>query len=138
MSNLIRRAISAAPVWALAAVGFLVGGLFAAPPTHGQEATEQAAPAPEDTGLLSADELRVVVAPIAFYPDEVLAVVLPASTTGLQVVEAGRFLEKRKTDTSLKPDEDWDPSVAALINYPDVVNLMNADLDWTQKLGDAV
>lgn len=123
------------------AIGFLVIGLCAVGVARSQEATEvpeQEAAAPDDAGLLSADELRVVVAPIAFYPDEVLAVVLPASTTGLQVVEAGRFLEKQKTDSSLKPDEDWDPSVVALINYPDIVNLMNADLDWTQKLGDAV
>jgi hypothetical protein len=72
------------------------------------------------------------------YPDDVLAVVLPASTTGIQIVEAERFLEKRKTDTSLEPKEDWDPSISALINYPDVVALLNADLDWTQELGDAV
>jgi Protein of unknown function (DUF3300) len=143
MNSLPRNATSAPSGWALAAIVLLVVALCVAAPVRsqeatGQEATEQEAAAPADADLLSADELRVVVAPIAFYPDEVLAVVLPASTTGLQVVEAGRFLEKQKTDTSLKPDEDWDPSVVALINYPDVVNLMNADLDWTQKLGDAV
>jgi hypothetical protein len=137
MNSLIRSAMSAVPGWALVAIGFFVVGLCAAPSARSQEATEQEAAAP-DAELLSADELRVVVAPVALYPDDVLAVVLPASTTGLQIVEAGRFLEKRKTDESLKPDEDWDPSVAALINYPDVVDLLNADLDWTQKLGDAV
>jgi Protein of unknown function (DUF3300) len=103
-----------------------------------QEAEEPEAAAAEDDGLLSADELRVVVAPIAFYPDDVLAVVLPASTTGIQVVQAERFLEKQKSDPSLKPNEEWDPSILALINYPDVITLLNADLDWTERLGNAV
>lgn len=138
MNSLIRSAMSAVPGSALVAIGFFVAGLCAAPPARGQEETGQEAAATDDAQLLSADELRVVVAPVALYPDDVLAVVLPASTTGIQIVEAARFLEKRKADPALKPDEDWDPSVAALINYPDVVNLLNADLDWTQKLGDAV
>lgn len=102
-----------------------------------QDTTQEAA-ATDAEQLLTPEELRVVVAPIAFYPDDVLAIVLPASTTGLQLVEAQRFLEKHKTDASLQPDKDWDPSVLALINYPDVVERLNADLDWTQRLGDAV
>lgn len=90
------------------------------------------------TGQLDAEALRVVVAPIALYPDDVLAVVLPASTTGLQIVQAQRYLDKHKTDSTAQPNSDWDPSVLALLNYPDVLSRMNADLDWTTKLGDAV
>ena len=48
------------------------------------------------------------------------------------------FLEKQAADSSLQPNPDWDPSVLALINYPDVIDLMNADLDWTERLGNAV
>jgi uncharacterized protein DUF3300 len=114
-------------------------------PLHGmiavaqaQDTTAQEAAATDVAQPLTPEELRVIVAPIAFYPDEVLAVVLPASTMGLQLVQAQRFLEKRKTDTSLQPDKEWDPSVLALINYPDVIDRLNADLDWTQRLGDAV
>ena len=103
-----------------------------------QEAETEEAALEADDGLLSADELRVVVAPVAFYPDEILAVVLPASTTGIQLVQAQRFLEKTRSDASLQPNKDWDPSVLALINYPDVIDLLNADLDWTERLGDAV
>jgi hypothetical protein len=105
---------------------------------------EQTATAPtDDTGapattLLTADELREVVAPVAFYPDELLAIVLPAATQPLQLVEAARFLEKQKANPDLKPDEDWDPAVIALLNYPDVIKLMNDDLDWTQRLGNAI
>jgi hypothetical protein len=75
---------------------------------------------------------------VALYPDDLLALVLPASTQPLQIVEAGRLLEKRKTDPTLQPPKTWDPSVVSLLNYPEVVELMNADLTWTQQLGTSV
>ena len=89
-------------------------------------------------GKLSPQELEKLVGPIALYPDELVGIVLPASTNALQVVSAARFLQKQKKDSSLKPDENWDPSVLGLLNYPEVINLMNQDLEWTQNLGDAV
>ena len=88
--------------------------------------------------LLSAADLEDLVGPVALYPDDLLAIVLPASTYPLQVVQAARFLERLETDPSLKPDEDWDDSVTALLNYPEVVTLMNEDIDWTWRLGEAV
>jgi hypothetical protein len=127
MASSIHIATSAIRRWALVAVFVGAAALYSAAASHGQDATAQEAALTDPGQLLSPEELRVVVAPVALYPDDVLAVVLPASTTGLQVVEAARFLEKRKTDSSLKPNEDWDPSIAAVINYPDVVNLLNAD-----------
>jgi hypothetical protein len=107
-----------------------------------QDQTAAAAPADEAAGgaapMLTADELRELVAPVALYPDDLLAIVLPATTQPLQIVEAARFLEKQKTNKDLKPNENWDPSVLALLNYPEVITLMNDDLDWTQRLGNAV
>ncbi len=88
--------------------------------------------------LLSAIELEDLVGPVALYPDDLLAIVLPASTYPLQVVKAARILEQLETDPSLKPDEKWDDSVTALLNYPEVVELMNEDIDWTWRLGEAV
>jgi hypothetical protein len=88
--------------------------------------------------LLTAEELNALVAPIALYPDDLLAIVLPAATNPVQVIEAQRFLDKRASDPNLKPDENWDPSVLALINYPEVVKKMNDDIGWTQDLGNAV
>jgi hypothetical protein len=88
--------------------------------------------------LLSAADLEDLVGPVALYPDDLLAIVLPASTYPLQVVQAARFLERLETDPSLKPDEDWDDSVTALLNYPEVIELMNEDIDWTWRLGEAV
>jgi hypothetical protein len=106
-------------------------------PARAQESPAEAAAAPA-AELLGPDELRKLVAPVALYPDDLLAIVLPASTNPLQIVQAHRFLETRKADQKLQPDPEWDPSVLALINYPEVVAKMNADLDWTEDLGNAV
>jgi len=93
-----------------------------------------------DEGIpaLSQDELQELVGPVALYPDELLAIVLPASAYPLQIVEAARFLEALESDATLKPNPEWDDSVVALINYPEVVELLNEDLDWTLRLGEAV
>ncbi len=92
----------------------------------------------EELPTISASEIETLVGPIALYPDDLLAIVLPASTFPLQVVEAARFLEALENDPSLEPDEDWDDSIVALLNYPEVVELMNEDLDWTWRMGEAV
>ena len=92
----------------------------------------------ETLELATAEELHEIVGPIALYPDDLVAIVLPASTYPLQVVQAARFLEDRARDSSLQPDEEWDDSIVALLNYPEVVELLNDDLDWTYDLGTAV
>ena len=92
----------------------------------------------EDIPLMSATELEDLVGPIALYPDDLLAIVLPAATYPLQVIEAARFLEELERDASLEPNPEWDDSVVALLNYPEVVELLNEDLDWTWRLGEAV
>ncbi len=92
----------------------------------------------EELPALTVAELEEIVGPVALYPDDLLAIVLPASTYPLQVVQAARFLERLESDSSLKPDEEWDESITALLNYPEVVDLMNEDIDWTWRLGEAV
>ena len=87
---------------------------------------------------LSAEELQELVGPIALYPDDLVGIILPASTNPLQLVQADRFLEKRKADPKLPVDDRWDDSVKSLLNYPDVVKMMSTDLDWTSALGEAV
>jgi hypothetical protein len=114
-------------LWVLAAAA---AGLMAVRPAHSQQ--EQA------VQIASADELDELVGPIALYPDDLVAIVLPASTYPLQIVQAARLLEDRKRDSGLEPEEDWDDSVVALLNYPEVVEMMNDDLDWTYDLGTAV
>ena len=102
--------------------------------------TEAAAPQQQ---TLSQGELDAIVAPIALYPDALLAQVLMASTYPLEVVQADRFAEANKSLKGDKLDEaltkqDWDASVKALVATPTVLAMMSDDLDWTQKLGDAV
>jgi len=102
------------------------------------EATASGDTAGQASTLLTAEELNALVAPVALYPDELLAIVLPASTNPIQVVEAQRFLDQRAKDPNLQPDQEWDPSVLALINYPEVVKKMSDDIAWCQDLGNAL
>ena len=69
----------------------------------------------------------------------IVLVVMPAVlvTAGDRNRQA-RFLEALETDPTLQPDPEWDDSIVALINYPEVVELLNADLDWTWRLGESV
>ncbi len=115
--------------WLLAALVLAVGGSLVKP---------AAAQQPPADKILAPADLQNVVGPIALYPDDLVGIVLPASTYPLQVVEAERFIDKRKQDPSLKPNQDWDDSVVALLNYPEVVHLLSNDLDWTWDLGTAV
>lgn len=89
-------------------------------------------------GTPSAEALGKLVGPIALYPDDLVAIILPAATNPLQLVQADRFLDKRKADPKLPVDDKWDDAVKSLLNYPDVVKLMSGDLDWTTALGEAV
>ena len=93
--------------------------------------------------LLKPAELDQLVAPIALYPDPLLAQVLMASAYPLDVVQAERWLEANKNlkGDALKAAVDkqpWDDSIKSLVATPDVLQLMSSKLDWTQKLGDAV
>jgi hypothetical protein len=119
-----------AALW-LALGALALGAAAATRQAFAQDAQEQAT-------VLGTEELDKLVGPIALYPDDLVAIVLPASTYPLQVVQAARFLEDRKANPNLEADKNWDDSIVALLNYPDVVKLMNDDLDWTWKLGDAV
>src|SRR5262245_62038036 len=81
-------------------------------------------------------ELEKLVAPIALYPDPLLATLLPASAYPLDIVQAARFIK----DTNNIPKVDsqpWDQNVKALARFPDVIAKMNDDLDWTSNLGQA-
>ena len=87
---------------------------------------------------ISDEEMDRLVGRIALYPDDLVAIILPAATNPLQLVQADRFLQKRKGNPQLAVDESWDDAVKSLLNYPDIVSMMSADLDWTSALGEAV
>lgn len=96
-----------------------------------------------DKPLLRSVELDQLLAPIALYPDPLLSNVLIASTYPLEVVQADRWLQQNK---SLQGDQlaaaaskqSWDDSLKALVATPSVLDMMSKQLDWTQRLGDAV
>lgn len=117
--------------------GFALANWAAAPSVLAQDNAPPSATASQPTNL-SADQLQKLVAKIALYPDDLLAICLPASTQPVQIVQAHRFLEQRKSNPSAEPPKSWDPSVVALLNYPEVISLMNSDLTWTEQLGNAV
>jgi hypothetical protein len=88
------------------------------------------------------DQLDSLVAPIALYPDPLLAQVLAASTYPLEIVQLYQWLQKHKDlkDKALADavqKENWDPSVQSMAALPDVVKNMAENVSWTSQLGDA-
>ena len=82
------------------------------------------------------------MAPIALYPDSLLAQVLVASTYPLEIVQAARLVQQNKELKGEKlmaaaKDKEWDPGVKAMFQFPDVLLMMNEKLEWTEKLGNA-
>ncbi|HEU4487083.1 MAG TPA: DUF3300 domain-containing protein [Povalibacter sp.] len=96
----------------------------------------------QQSSVFKPEELEQIVAPIALYPDALLAQVFMASTYPLEIVQAARWAKEHpeiKGDAVAKAVETqpWDPAVKSLVAFPDVLAMMNEKLDWTQKLGDA-
>lgn len=97
---------------------------------------------PTDSAPRSASELQALVAPIALYPDALVAQILAASTFPDQVAIANYWMGQNKslTGSSLMQAVDqqsWDPSVKALTQFPSVLNSLATNLSWTSSLGEA-
>jgi len=134
------------------AICLMLGSILLTHPARAQTGDQNAAPpaaaAPATTAtepaapLLKPAELDGLVAPIALYPDTLLANVLMAATYPLEVVQAERWV---KDNSKLGGDalkataekQSWDASVKALVAAPSVLQMMSEKLDWTQKLGEA-
>ncbi|MEL7538598.1 MAG: DUF3300 domain-containing protein [Pseudomonadota bacterium] len=84
----------------------------------------------------SAADLEELLAPIALYPDALLAEMLTAATYPLEIVQAHRWLQENGPDADVS-GQDWAPSVQAMTRYPEVLAIMSSDLDWSIQLGDA-
>ncbi len=92
--------------------------------------------------VLPPEQLESLVAPIALYPDSLLSQVLVASTYPLELVEAAQWLQQNPglTGTDLADaakQQNWDPSVQALVPFGDVIKRLNSDIRWTTDLGNA-
>lgn len=117
---------------------------YSTPASPYAQQDESQAPAPAQA--LSAEDLEQLLAPIALYPDALLAQVLAASTYPAQVAVADQWLQQMRAQGYSSPDQiaaganaqsSWDPSIKALIAFPDVLDMMNHDLQWTANLGNA-
>jgi hypothetical protein len=126
----------------------IIATLFAAILVSGEIASAQEPPA---TGVspaapakktFSQQDLDQILAPVALHPDDLLAQILMASTYPLEVVQAARWVQANPKVTG-KALEDalakqpWDPAVKSLTAVPQVLQQMNDNLEWMQKLGDA-
>ena len=103
----------------------------------------QSTPTEVDQPLLNEGQLDALVAPVALYPDPLLSQVLMAATYPLEVVQADRWLRDKKQlkEDALKSEaakQTWDDSVKSLVATPSVLEMMSQQLEWTQKLGNAV
>ena len=86
-------------------------------------------------------DMDALVAPIALYPDALVAQILGAATYPDQVEAADAFLKDNPDLTGeafvqAAQDEDWDPSVVALLKFPSVLEKLAQNLGWTSALGD--
>ncbi|MCU1286713.1 MAG: hypothetical protein JWO13_3063 [Acidobacteriales bacterium] len=107
-----------------------------------QQADQSATPTPVQSALETPEQLQQLVAPIALYPDALVAQILAASTYPAQLVEADRWMQQH---SNLKGDQlaqevnkqNWDPSVKALTQYPSVLANLDKNITWTSGLGDA-
>ena len=107
-----------------------------------QEPNQQQDESPTPLVKQTPEQLQQLVAPIALYPDELVAEVLAASTYPTQVVEADRWLQDHKDlqGKQLADEVDkqpWDSSIKGLTEFPSVLANMDKNLSWTSSLGDA-
>src|SRR5438132_5247619 len=99
-------------------------------------------PTTEEAPKLASGELDSLVAPIALYPDPLLAQTLAASTYPLEIIQLQQWMDRNKNlqgkalaDAVAK--QPWDPSVQSLVEFPDVVQRMAGNIQWTTDLGNA-
>ena len=106
------------------------------------QADPSAALPPAQGPQQTSEEVQQLVAPIALYPDPLVAQILAGSTYPAQVVEAWRWMQQhpglkgQQLADAVDP-QGWDPSVKALTQFPSVLDNMNTNLSWTSALGDA-
>jgi hypothetical protein len=132
-------------LWRAAFVAGTISQLAGCATTQAPQPAPTAAPAAPSAApeaIFKTEELEQLAAPIALYPDALLAQVLMASTYPLEVVQASRWVKanpglKDKALQDAAQQQPWDASVISLTAFPQVLGMMNEKLDWTQKLGDA-
>jgi hypothetical protein len=92
--------------------------------------------------VFSQQELDQMLAPIALYPDALLSQILMAATYPLEVVQAARWSRANinlngEQAVNAVAQNNWDPSIKSLVAFPQIIQMMDERLDWTERLGDA-
>jgi len=116
--------------------------LWGQSPPPGQQQPPPGQPAPPPGQTLAPDQLDGLVAPIALYPDPLLGQILVASTYPLELVQAWQWLQRNPgltgpALTQAAQQQNWDPSIQALVVFPGLVKRLNQDITWTTNLGNA-
>ncbi len=98
--------------------------------------------APPPSQALSPDQLDDLVAPVALYPDPLISQILVAATYPLELVQASQWLQRNPGLTGADltqgaQQQNWDPSIQAMVVFPDLVKRLNQDITWTTNLGNA-
>src|SRR5215467_7432596 len=136
LSRLLRLARTCVAL--LSAVALVSGESF----SQAQSQKPEAGSTQQQAAKIPADQLDSLVAPIALYPDPLLAQILAAATYPLEIVQLDQWLKAHKDlkDKALADavaKQPWDPSVQALAALPDVVDRLANDIKWTTDLGNA-
>ncbi len=129
-------------------VGLLLSGSAISAFAQQRPLPPPVAPPPDSTAaqqppqVLSQQQLDNLVAPLALYPDPLLSQVLAASTYPLEVIEAQQWVRQAgnlrgQELIDAAKQQNWDPSVQALVAFPDVLSMLTRDIRWTRALGDA-
>lgn len=126
-------------------MALLLGTTLAIPPVAlAQEAAPTEEATAESASAFDVEELDTLMAPVALYPDPLLAQVLMAATYPVDVLKADRFLLKNaglddKARSALVAEQDWaDPVKELAAGFPELVSRMAEHMDWTEQTGNAV
>ena len=103
---------------------------------------QQAPELPPPNQTLAPEQLDDLVAPVALYPDPLISQILVAATYPLELVQVSQWLQRNPSLagadlTQAAQQQNWDPSVQALVVFPDLVKRLNQDITWTTNLGNA-
>jgi hypothetical protein len=147
--DLARRGVALTLIWLLLPLSLplVASGQQAPPPPppdqqQGPPPAYDQGPPPQAWTPLSYEQLDQLVAPIALYPDSLVAQVLAAATYPEQVGAADQFVQSNQGIppaqlAQMSDNQPWDPSVKALTAFPSVLDNMNRNMDWTTQLGNA-
>ncbi len=140
--HLLRSYLGRGTVALLALLFLQTNAVWAQQPTPVYPPNAYPSNQPQPVQVMNSNQLDDLVAPIALYPDPLISQVLVAATYPLEIVEASQWLQRNPgltgpALTQAAAQQNWDPSVQALVMFPDALQRLNEDVNWTTALGNA-